>query len=182
MRHIKVRTATADDCGELAELHYQSHTVSYRDFFETDWVVKRERGYYQSYWHDYLTNQPASDRTWVALSNKHVVGMATVMPVQGRHAELNARVHPDLAPGKVAALRHMHVDPDMLGAGIGRALMRYVDAYLITEGYAAAILDTHPENTRARQFFERSGWTFAVRVEDNGIPAVVYHFELHHNS
>jgi len=57
--------------------------------------------------------------------------------------------------GEVAAL---NVDPTHWGRGAGRALLYAGIEHLRAEGFGDAVLWVHPDNQRARRFYERAGW------------------------
>ena len=57
-------------------------------------------------------------------------------------------------------------DPDVRGAGAGRALMQEAEARARTRGHERMTLTVHPDNTRAVQFYEQLAWT--RRLEPDG--------------
>lgn len=80
------------------------------------------------------------------------------------------------ASGEVAAL---NVDPDHWGQGVGRSLLRAGVDHLRAQGFVDATLWAHPDNRRARRFYERAGWTaegaeHRAEVMGTEVPAVRY--------
>jgi ribosomal protein S18 acetylase RimI-like enzyme len=65
------------------------------------------------------------------------------------------------------------VDPAAQGRGIGRALMRDVEAKLIARGGRLLVVETssRPDYESTRQFYTHSGYTEAARVRDFYAPA-----------
>lgn len=65
------------------------------------------------------------------------------------------------------------VDPDVQGRGIGRALVRDVEARLVARGGRLLVVETssRPGYAGTRQFYARSGYTEAARVRDFYAPA-----------
>ena len=65
------------------------------------------------------------------------------------------------------------VDPAAQGRGIGRALVRHVEAKLIARGGRLLVVETssRPDYASTRQFYTRSGYTEAARVRDFYAPA-----------
>ena len=65
------------------------------------------------------------------------------------------------------------VDPARQGRGIGRALVREVEAKLIARGGRLLVVETssRPDYESTRQFYARSGYTEAARVRDFYAPA-----------
>jgi ribosomal protein S18 acetylase RimI-like enzyme len=50
-------------------------------------------------------------------------------------------------------------DPNVRGAGAGRALMHEAETRARREGHARMTLTVHPENARAIKFYEQLGWS-----------------------
>lgn len=65
------------------------------------------------------------------------------------------------------------VDPTAQGRGVGRALVRDVEAKLTARGGRLLVVETssRPDYARTRQFYARSGYTEAARVRDFYAPA-----------
>jgi ribosomal protein S18 acetylase RimI-like enzyme len=65
------------------------------------------------------------------------------------------------------------VDPAAQGRGIGRALVRDVEATLIARGGRLLVVETssRPDYAGTRQFYARSGYAEAARVRDFYAPA-----------
>jgi ribosomal protein S18 acetylase RimI-like enzyme len=65
------------------------------------------------------------------------------------------------------------VDPSAQGRGIGRALVRDVEAKLIGRGGRLLVVETssRPDYESTRRFYARSGYTEAARVRDFYAPA-----------
>ncbi len=65
------------------------------------------------------------------------------------------------------------VEPAAQGRGIGRALVRDVEAKLIDRGGRLLVVETssRPDYETTRQFYTRSGYTEAARVRDFYAPA-----------
>ncbi|MDP9405843.1 MAG: GNAT family N-acetyltransferase, partial [Actinomycetota bacterium] len=62
---------------------------------------------------------------------------------------------PQAGRGEVYAL---NVDPDRWGGGVGRALLDAGCEHLRRAGFHDAVLWVHPDNARARAFYEAAGW------------------------
>jgi len=75
-----------------------------------------------------------------------VVGFARIGPEE----------HDDAAAG--GELYAINVDPDSWGTGAGRALHAFALDALRDSGFERAVLWVHPENRRARHFYEALGW------------------------
>jgi ribosomal protein S18 acetylase RimI-like enzyme len=63
------------------------------------------------------------------------------------------------APAPRFGVLSIATDPDVRGAGAGRALMLDAEARARSLGHTRMVLTVHPENTRAVQFYEQLGWS-----------------------
>jgi ribosomal protein S18 acetylase RimI-like enzyme len=153
-----IEIATAADADEVAALHYLSHTKSFATFASPDWVASRRLANYQTQWRETLSKADPRDRSWVARSERKVVGMVRIMPM------------PD---DGLAQLVSMHVHPDHQGQGIGTALMKVAEEFLQACGYRRAILGVIHANDKARRLYERAGWT-VVEARPTGIEGVPF--------
>jgi ribosomal protein S18 acetylase RimI-like enzyme len=63
----------------------------------------------------------------------------------------------DAAPD-TAELSTLYLDPQVVGTGVGRALLRHAMEDLRQRGYHAARLWVLESNVRARRFYEIAGW------------------------
>ena len=98
------------------------------------------------YWEEHLPSTPP-ERTWVAERNGRVIGLTHVGP--SRDAD---------AP-EVAELYGMYVEPEAVGTGVGRALMKAALEHLRAGPWEEAILWTLPGDHRAARFYR--SWGFA---------------------
>ena len=53
-----------------------------------------------------------------------------------------------------------------IGTGVGRLLLRAGEDWFVATGADAAILWVFSDNVLARDFYERSGWTFTGHEQD----------------
>ncbi|MGD2058143.1 MAG: GNAT family N-acetyltransferase [Anaerolineales bacterium] len=155
---VEIRMADRDDCLAIAGLHYLSHTTSFRAFAQPEWISARRADEYRTFWCDYLQDQPAPDRTWVARSRRVVVGTVTIMSLanSSEHFAPTGRNYESL--DEVACLRLMYVHPEFQRRRIGSQLMAQAMKFMNNRGYRMATLITHAENRTARQFYEHAGW------------------------
>lgn len=82
--------------------------------------------------------------------------------------------------GEVYAL---NVDPASWGSGHGLALLTEAERRLLGSGFPSAVLWVHPDNARARGFYERLGWrceeaSRTQEVHGVEVPEVRYRREL----
>ncbi|MEW1747934.1 GNAT family N-acetyltransferase [Streptomyces angustmyceticus] len=114
----------------------------------------------------------------VAERDGAVVGWASVGPARD----------PDLAPGPAqlpaplptaGELLALYVAPELIGTGVGRALMAAGTARARASGYRALYLWVVRGNARARRFYERAGFVpdgaqEAYEVGGRSVPEVRY--------
>jgi ribosomal protein S18 acetylase RimI-like enzyme len=91
--------------------------------------------------------RPRSRRLVAVDEGGVVVGFVVAGPAEGDHAS---------PTGEVFAI---NVHPDHWGDGAGSLLLDAAVDSLQDEGFTEAVLWVHPENQRARRFYERHGWT-----------------------
>ncbi len=145
---ILIREPAPEDAGVLGEIHVRAWQAAYRGGLMPD---------------DYLDGLSADDRaeTWrgalgrdprprsfrlVAEADRHVSGFALGGPEAGQE---------DSSRGELYAL---NIDPSVWGHGIGRSLLESAERRLSESGFPAAVLWVHPDNERARGFYETLGW------------------------
>lgn len=66
-------------------------------------------------------------------------------------------------PGEGVAGIDLHVDPDLIGQGVGTALVRLVARHLVASGARRVLIDPETANTRAIRSYEKAGFR-ALRV------------------
>ncbi len=140
-----VREATSSDVEACAGVHVRSWQHAYRGLLPDE----------------YLDNLTAADRVgaWEQwLAEPKVRGCVLVVEVDGAIAGFGSFVaHDELGPDW-ALLPTLYLEPAVIGRGHGRALMHAGLDRLRAFGYADVELWTHPDNARARAFYEAGGW------------------------
>lgn len=99
-------------------------------------------------WTNELHVLPPDRRPWVAEAAQEIIGFVS----SGVSRDDDARP----GEGEVYAI---YVLPDCWARGIGRNLLAHAERDLVTSGYSEAILWCFAANQRAREFYERVGWT-----------------------
>jgi ribosomal protein S18 acetylase RimI-like enzyme len=84
----------------------------------------------------------------VAEVGRQVVGFANLMPTRDQ----------DQDPATVAEITSIYLAPDVWGRGIGKTLMITALDTLAQAPYREATLWVLDTNTRARRFYETTGW------------------------
>jgi GNAT superfamily N-acetyltransferase len=83
---------------------------------------------------------------------------------------------------RTGEVRSVYVDPTVVGAGLGSALLHAAVASLAGAGFTDAVLWVVEGNTRARVFYERWGWRpdgarKRTPVEDEHLDEVRYRLD-----
>jgi GNAT superfamily N-acetyltransferase len=108
------------------------------------------------WWAERVRWEKDTHRLTVAVSDGTVVGFSYVGPS---------------ATAGVRELYAIHVDPDLIGTGVGRLLM--TDALLHLG--ARAVLWVLAGNTRARAFYEKGGWRADGEIREAPMGGEVTH-------
>lgn len=96
----------------------------------------------------------ANDRILlVAVDQNDIIGFAVVGPARDDDVVVDT-----------AELYSLYVAPEHWGGGVGKRLQETACRQLVVAGYGTAILWVLQNNTRARHFYEQSGWVFDGRV------------------
>jgi GNAT superfamily N-acetyltransferase len=114
--------------------------------------------------------QPASDEEWIArrtevwqrLLAPDDPGRAFIAERDGRAIGFVTVAASDDAtlPSTTGMLFALYLEPDVIGSGIGRALLAHAVDELRALGFSDAVLWVLEENRRARRFYEIAGWRF----------------------
>lgn len=132
---MELRLAVPADALAVARIHCRAWQTGYRGLLPAaylDGLRAEDRAA------RYTFDRLEGPRTTVAVDGDAIVGFATI-----HGAELSA----------------LHVDPDMWGRGIGRALIARARGDLAAAGVTEAHLWVLSGNARAARFYERDGWT-----------------------
>lgn len=166
---MATRPATPDDAAAIARVHVAAWQAAYRGGLMPDAyldaldVDERAR-----FWRETLAHTARSSVTrLVAVEDGNVVGFAVAGPEQD-----------DVTPPR-GELVVCNVHPEAWGRGHGTALLAACCEHLRAAGFDEAVLWVHPDNARARRFYEREGWSPTGRdrsadVLDVSVPETQY--------
>lgn len=146
---LHIRQARESDARQLAVLHVRAWQWAYRGQIPdsyldglTESIDRREA------WRRERARQgETEDRTWVADASDRIVGFADTGPSRDD----------DAMPGR-ALLYALYVDPGSVRRGVGRALQSHALEDLRRRGFDTVTLWALATNTRARSFYEATGW------------------------
>ena len=147
MGEVRVRRATADDAGVLADLHRYLHEPHVRAMPEEYPPYDRAAalGYYRG-----LLDDPERP-VWVAEVGGRVVGFVGVQVTQRPES-------PFTRPLRVLYVHQVAVSPDARGYGAGRALMVAAERAASGLGCAEVRLEHRAFNEEAHAFYESLGY------------------------
>jgi len=155
----KIRPATVGDAEAIAQVHVESWRVGYRGLLADELLARLSVAERESMWRRRLNGEDERHhdrRVDVAVDRDGtIVGFAVTGPSQEQDG-------PAPSVGEVYA---MYVHPDHWSLGVGQALMRSVIDHLAASGLTAALLWVLASNTRARRFYEGTGWTWDGRTK-----------------
>jgi len=150
---MTIRTATAADLEAIAALHVQSWRTAYRGVLPDaflDGPIEDDR---TGHWHELMEGLGDERTVLVSDAEDGLAGFVSVAP--------SSEV------GFDSYIEHIHVRPDMKGAGIGRRLLAEAVDRLIAMGCGSAYLLVFTGNSEAIRFYERlGGETVPFGMED----------------
>ena len=144
---MPVRHANPGDALGIGTVHVLSWQATYRGVLAQDYLDSLDPAQRGANWRRYL-NEPRSRDEYVfvaELQPNHVLGFASVGPLRDSN--------------EVGELRCLYVTPEHWGKGIGRDLMSSSVDALVACGFREATLWVLDSNSRARRFYEASGWS-----------------------
>jgi ribosomal protein S18 acetylase RimI-like enzyme len=165
---MHLRTGNGFDLAAVGAVHWRSRVVAYAGILEPEMLEARPAEAFGEWWTERWRWEQETHRLTVAERDGRVLGFTYVGPSE--------------TPG-AAELYAIHVEPELVGTGIGRELMIDALGRLGEIGGDRAVLWVLEENERARRFYDKGGWSpdGATRVEPvNGqpVPQLRYSHEL----
>ncbi|MFD9462206.1 GNAT family N-acetyltransferase [Streptomyces sp. NPDC060027] len=143
----RVRETTLDDCPRVAEIRVRGWQSAYKGLIPQSYLDGLSVAEDAARHRRRLEQGDGSVVNLVAEHDGCVVGWAC----HGPHRASEVRA------GDVE-LYAIYVQPDLLGQGVGRALLRESTDRCAAAGYARMLLWVLRENTPARLFYERAGF------------------------
>jgi GNAT superfamily N-acetyltransferase len=144
---ILVRQAVVADADEIGRVHVRAWQAAYEGLMPDDYLASLNPSDRADMWRSALGRgpRPQSSRFVVEMSG-NVVGFAIVGPIGGDQSAAAGELHA------------INLDPTAWGSGAGRTLHAAAVDFLVGAGFRESILWVHPDNARARRFYEREGW------------------------
>ncbi len=142
-----VRAAQAADIAAIAGIHVRSWRATYAGVVSVQTLSRVDEAARVALWSRRLTT-PETCHLLVAC-----------LPAVVGFVYLGPSPDPDDDPAQVGQVLSVHVDPPVTGQGVGGALLDRAVVSFRTGGYRAATLWVVGDNTGARRFYERAGWS-----------------------
>lgn len=140
---MQVRKATAEDAAGIAGVQERGWQAAYRHVFPAD-ELDRGGFIHAERWNERIARPPAGWSTFVAEHDGEIVGFTSVGPSRDESG--------------IGELYAIYVEPEQWSLGTGRALIEQAEQQLRAD-YTEATLWVLEDNPRARQFYERAGWS-----------------------
>lgn len=159
-----IRDPVAEDADDLGGVHVRAWQAGYRDgLMPDDFLESLSAADRADMWRRGIEAGPRPrHRRLVADDEAGVlVGFIAVGPADGDSEAVEGEVY------------SLNVDPDHWGRGAGSLLLAAGVEALAGSGFEGAVLWVHPDNARARIFYEARGWSAdgaARDVEVLGVP------------
>jgi len=176
---LKIRNPVWEDRDEVGRVSHRSHSISYRDFAPQGFAESQDPAEHAQFWGEFLSDESRRGRMWVADREGQIVGFAMTGTLSDDYVFV-AEAGQILGEVPIAVLYAIHVEPECLRQGIGRALMSRVLEWMGRNGFETGFLDTHETNHRARQFYEETEWKrAAVALDPDETRVALYRVEVH---
>lgn len=160
-----VRRARVPDAPAIAAVHVDSWQAAYLGLVPVSVLNELSVSARTASWTRILTEGDArGSRAWVALIDGKILGFVSAGP--SRDADVNR--------AQVGEVYAIYLAPSAWGRGLGGALLRTAEDDLCERGHRAATIWVLAGNTRARRFYELSGYALDGGTQNETVgPAVL---------
>jgi GNAT superfamily N-acetyltransferase len=143
---IEIRDARPQDAHAVADVHVRSWQAAYRGLLPEAYLegLRPEERAARYQFGQLDRSEPAT--LLASDAGGRILGFATTAPARDA----------DLEGGELCAL---YVDPEIWGAGVGRALIGAARGRLLGEGFGEACLWVLAGNVSAERFYRADGWS-----------------------
>lgn len=146
---VVVRTATEADAADVAHVHVTTWQQGYDGLLPTTLLDTLSVDQRTQWWGEFLADLPERNAVQVVEVGGRVVGFVGTCPSRDEDVDR-------ASTGEVAAIYLLRPWWDR---GIGGALLDAGETALVAAGFGEATLWVLADNARAREFYERRGWT-----------------------
>ncbi|MFI7522744.1 GNAT family N-acetyltransferase [Micromonospora globbae] len=143
---VTLRRATADDLLAVGALHQRSRVAAYSSFLPAGSLAEPTPDAMGRYWVERWGWERDDHLMTVAERDGDLLGFSYVGP-------------DDEGDPSTGLLNAIHLEPAERGRGVGRELMIDALATMRDRGWRQGALWVLAQNSPARRFYERGGWT-----------------------
>lgn len=144
---VEIRLALLADIPEIAQVHLESSKLAYRDILDPLVLDGLSLAGRVALWESRFARISPTGRFWVQCVDADVIGFALCDVADGR------------AESSTCELKSLYLTPQRWGAGLGANLIAHVTKDFSRHGFDAMVLWTIRQNIRARNFYERVGFS-----------------------
>jgi GNAT superfamily N-acetyltransferase len=148
MSPVEIRSALASDIPAIAKAHLESSKIAYRGILHPAVLDGLSPEGRIALWETRFAGIGPRARLWIQCIGSEVIGFA-----------LSDAVDDGRAAPSVCELKSFYLSPHRWGAGLGASLLAHVVADFKDRDFHSMILWTIRLNARARQFYERKGFS-----------------------
>ena len=156
MSTIAVRSPTAGDATQMAEVHIAASRDTYAGIMPDEYLAGLDLDRVTDNWSRSIADPDDGVTNLVGEINGVVQGICTVGPFRD--------LAEDDDPSGELWMINLH--PDAQGTGLAKALHDWALDHLRSSGHHRAALWVAERNPRARRFYEREGWTLDTHRKD----------------
>src|SRR4051812_19608216 len=149
---MPLRTGKDSDLAAVGAVHYRSRVAAYAHILEPETLALGSAEAFGEWWTERWRWEKETHQLAVVEQDGEIAGFTYLGPSETAGA---------------AELYAIHVDPKLVGTGLGRELMIDALQRLRETGAGRAVLWVLEDNDVARRFYDRGGWVpdGAKRVE-----------------
>jgi ribosomal protein S18 acetylase RimI-like enzyme len=145
---VHIRCAVPTDAAAIARMHVRSWRATYASILAPAALAGIDVEGRMATWTDRLSTPAPGEHTLLGILHRPV-GFVHFAPSPDH----------DDNPHHTGQVIAIHVDPDIIGRGVGKALLTACLRCFWSMGYRRVTLWVVASNERARRFYERAGWT-----------------------
>ena len=146
---LTYREAEPADAGEIADVFARSCAHAYRELFPPELLAQYTPERQRERWIRHLRSLDSGSTFLAAFEDGRSVGFIEFGP---------AAPAPDV-PVQAGEVHYLFVHPRNFGQGVGRELLGAAESRLTSAGYTVAVLWVFRDNSSARGFYSRAGWS-----------------------
>ena len=145
---VEIRPALLSDIPEIAQVHLASSKIAYRDIIDPLLLDGLSSAGRVALWEGRFARIGPAGRLWVQCVGSDVIGFALCDAADEEQASTST-----------CELKSLYLTPQRWDSGFGASLIAHVVKEFKDHGFNSMILLTIRQNSRARSFYERIGYS-----------------------